>query len=87
MRRLIRVTQKHIDEGEPFQAELCPIALALKETLGVRWTVNNYTAWRTSDPIGSRSAHELSASAEKFIRDFDAGHPVEPFSFYFGEPS
>lgn len=78
----IKVTQEHIEKGEGCSAYRCPVALAVMDVcpggvfIGLRvcyWSNNN-----RSDE--NRRAF-LPPKARAFIREFDAGKPVQPFTF------
>lgn len=75
--KTIEVTQCHIDSGEPRSCQGCPVALALKSATLHGWAV------------GVRSAmtgchHRLLPHKTiEFIRAFDRGEDVKPFSFEF----
>lgn len=73
------VTQNHIKRGRRNNSNYCPIALALKETLGLK-TVS------VSDGVRFGGGYEglrvrLPLKARKFIEAFDDKKLVKPFSF------
>jgi len=77
----ITVTQKHINVGEPRRAYCCPVALALWEATGYRFSIGTSTACRR---VAIASQIILPDSARHFISDFDGGKlAIEPFSFEF----
>lgn len=73
---LIKVTEWHINRGMPEHGDKCPIALAIRGK--VRWK-SVYV-----DPgvieVGCSSGRPPK-KVSKFIRRFDAGKKVRPFSF------
>lgn len=84
----IRVTRQHIADGKGISGELracnCPIALAIKDVFpySVSTVVGPNLVWvkwedERTDILKSR----LPGAARDFIRRFDAGLPVEPFTF------
>jgi hypothetical protein len=78
MAMIIKVEQKHIDAGERGSKCNCPIAISLKETLGI-WSVwvSNKTV-----KIGDKRKR-LPKEAREFISNYDFydGSPVSPFEF------
>ena len=80
----IKVEQHHIDRGKP-GCYACPIALALTESFEDKlFAVHRYNV-----TVATRFASDqfktvmLPKVAADFISVFDAGEPVEPFSFEF----
>lgn len=71
----IRVMRRHIKEGIRTSRFKCPIALAFNEETGGVADVHRHTLWDVSD------FYDLPRSAQRFIRSFDQGKPVKPFSF------
>lgn len=74
----IEVTQSDIDAGEAAHCVKCPIAIAASRAYGkpvhVYWDffyVDSTPTLRVRVPV----------EACEFIAAFDAGRPVEPFSF------
>ena len=82
MRKLISVTQTHIDEGTPDNELCCPIALALMEAGASKVKVMKWSILFFMEPIPFTTW--LPESAKRFIRRFDEGGPdnVKPFRFY-----
>lgn len=73
----IKVTRKHIEQGERLETRSCPIALAFKD-LG--WgSVQVYTLKVYKKKKGKK--YLLPSSAIKFITKFDEGKTVRPFTF------
>ena len=86
MKKLIKVTQKHIDKGEPTKARFCPITLAVADATGGLHvaTGNIITSWH--DPVRGHRSGELPRSAKRFISKFDSKNKVKPFNFYLDIP-
>ena len=82
MRKLISVTQTHIDEGKPDNELCCPIALALIEAGADKVMVKKHHVLFRHEPMPFTTW--LPESARRFIRMFDGGGPdnVKPFRFY-----
>lgn len=82
----IAVTQAHIDQSKALidmglgRAHLCPIALAIADTGHCTSVMVTLTDARffLRDRYLVRSLHR---SARRFVGKFDAGKPVQPFSF------
>lgn len=72
----IEVTQADIEFGEVGHAEACPVALALERTTGRRWVVGD-------DELEDRKFGIIDSpsAVAAFVRAFDAGRPVAPFTF------
>lgn len=64
---MITVTQQDIDRGVKHSGKECPIALAVN-----RAATLGDELWHVRYP----------REVGYFIRDFDAGQPVKPFSFW-----
>ena len=80
----IHVRQEDIDAGEKGRAWECPIALALRrECKTRRITVGmSDVSWEVDD---SHYLAELSKRARAFVRAFDSGRTVRPFTFVLRE--
>jgi hypothetical protein len=75
----IDVTSDDIAKGEREQPCRCPIALALTRAHPGQWVLGEHTAdFYFDDADGTIS---LPNEARDFIKRFDNGDPVEPFSF------
>ena len=85
----INLEQRHIDRGVAFSQSECPAALAITEALpGVRGCcVGAWRIWlyRASDDYRGECVGSPRAITN-FIRDFDAGRDVEPFTFELEVP-
>ncbi len=78
-RLVVNVTAEHIREGVPRDPTGCPLALASRpwgSECGQRVDDSGvYLTWRPIRPFAhSRRSH-------RFMRDFDAGLPVQPSRF------
>lgn len=79
---LIAVTQEHIDNGKAMSCGACPIALAAKEVFveGLEIAVG-------IDCIGVDTYFvDLPDVARRFVRAFDDGKFVRPFTFEIDVP-
>ena len=76
----VNVTQDHIDKGARKEAYDCPVSLALGEAdPGSDWCVSTRHIMReTGTHVGFI---DPPATVSKFVRRFDNGDPVQPFSF------
>lgn len=77
---IIKVTQEHIDEGFPGEADSCPVALAIQQKTGdLHATVNAkciFFRYRSKD-----KTRKTPKKVVNFIKKFDSGDKVKPFSF------
>lgn len=82
-KKLIRVTQKHIDDGTPESPWYCPVALALKDAGLINVDVNEqYIDYTSFDPSGYFKI-ETPQKLKKFLHEFDCGEEeVKPIQFY-----
>ena len=87
----IRVTQEHIDQGEPQNGSSCPIALALQEQWDGEVTDVEVLAEGATvyTPGGWYCADTWPQVASSFVEEFDygeGGDPVEfPVTWHFHE--
>lgn len=80
----IRVTQKHINEGEKIHCTECPIALAISDCLKKSYCagVSMRRYYIHTLPLSQSCINnELPSKAQDFIIKFDCGRSVEPFDF------
>lgn len=85
----VDVTQDDIDMGKARRCYDCPIALAINRTIpGAYAFVTTPAKLLTLTVDGSRVAVKVERwqSVNKFIRDFDNGLPVSPFSLTLDIP-
>ena len=75
----VPLTQEHINKGRQAIHDKCPIALALKDHTGVRWSVSSYNCTRHG--TGGPTPHRPNFSIKYLIRTFDGGDPIEPCTF------
>ena len=77
------VTAQDIEEGRRRNTWSCPLCLALRRATGVKWVVEESTAY----PITHRNAFiPLPPEAVTFISEFDATGTGKPFSFELEVP-
>jgi hypothetical protein len=74
----VEVTAGHIARGRPKDAACCAAALALSDAMGEPWEVYGEDA---GPATGVADWIYLPPEAVRFVDDFDAGRPVEPFAF------
>jgi hypothetical protein len=86
----INVTAGHIAKGEHDSCRFCPVALAMKEAFPDAELVAVDSA-RVIMGGGLRRRGwvelDLPDAATRFIEAFDAGDPVQPFSFDLDYPA
>ena len=75
---LVHVTQAHIKNGTKSSAARCPIALAIRDTVGPALKV--YVSIHSYE-IGPVKERPLPIEAREFIRKYDKGFDVKPFDF------
>ena len=80
MKYLIEVTQSDIDKVDKFKYKInpskyCPIAIALNRVTKKSWTVTSYKLWFDDKD------YSLPLKVVDFIKNYDKGLPVNPFSF------
>jgi hypothetical protein len=76
---IIKVEQKHIDNGVLDNSCKCPIALAM---IDAKMKDPEIHYDKMSFKAGGRYARaETSPTCRKFMSKFDTGHKVEPFEF------
>lgn len=81
MKITLVVTKEHISSCTPlnWSCRSCPVARALKDATGETWYVDY--DWAQQDVIRDADrAIKLPKRVERFIRGFDAGKRVRPFS-------
>jgi hypothetical protein len=82
------VTDKDIERGMPQMGEHCPIARAIRRSLGQKVTVAAGAFCVVSfDPATKKTWYhgyqKLPSIAKEFVEAFDTGKPVQPISFEF----
>lgn len=73
---MIEVTENHIAFGEESSANLCPVALAIRERTRRKVRVNRHQI-----SFGPREHVATPRSVAQFVTRFDNGDPVKPFRF------
>ena len=84
----ISVTQRDIDRGEQYSPQDCPIARAARRhfrDVSVVWDALLATGQLRPGPSPLAGWFELPDEAKEFIRAFDDGEDVHPFTFELGE--
>ena len=84
--KVIKVTQRHIDKGEPTSPFRCPIALALKTARVKHTGVGSHDIW-LGDINGPHAIIDLPLEAIRQQRSFDRGRGMTPFEFEIEVPS
>ena len=80
-RILIEVTQEDINAGIRAATKACPVAFALQRaTQDKDASVGAFGIYVILDQ--KKFTADLPLVVRKFIRDFDYGYEVKPFSFY-----
>lgn len=81
MRKLIKVTQRHIKDGKRASIVACPVALALNEATGKQFIVARYSIENLSRPS---ELIEASRSVKRFVEKYDkyGRKAVKPFNFF-----
>ena len=78
----IEITQHDIDYGVRGEYSLCPIARAVKRKIYGKVTVSgDHISIFTTDIIRRYSYYKLPQKAKDFIKRFDEGKKVKPFTF------
>ena len=70
-----RLLKKDIKSGKAGSSCFCPVALAMERVLGAPVEVWRHTLWFKG------IIYELPYKVMEFIKRFDNGLPVKPFSF------
>lgn len=89
----ITVTQKHINNGKRENGKACPVALAIFERLGGKYSVSvtSHVRLRVIGSLGAPTSldynipkYSLSGAVHRFIDRFDTKgrNAVKPFSFF-----
>jgi hypothetical protein len=84
----VEVKQEHINRGWPGEPTGCPVFLAVQDKLpSVAEITSKYIYYwrRLSSSVRYEERFLLPSSAKKFIKKFDSGKQVEPFTFTIGE--
>lgn len=78
MRTKVIVILNDIKKGDSYVASSCPVARAIRRATGKRRVLVSGTEYT----IASQQYRDLPKKAIIFIKRFDAGLKVHPFSFY-----
>jgi hypothetical protein len=74
---IVKVEQKHINNGKACDCRLCPVALAMTEQLGMPITVGAGAWW----PTNGAGMNKLPQFVIDKINDFDDDKAITPFEF------
>ena len=77
---LIHVTSEHIKNGQKGSLFACPIALAIKKKC-YDVQVSAGSLWVKKQPDGYFTNMHFPKAVKAFVRKFDCGEEVAPFSF------
>ena len=79
-----RAHQLHGEQGQGFNFDKdCPVALAIRRQAGrAEIRVGSLRAYHALKVVDSNTTI-FPDEAQQFIRDFDDGQPVQPFSFEY----
>lgn len=85
----VDVTQEDIDRGMPKRCSFCPVAKAIQRATGNKYFYVAVSGSELCDSVRAVTrtdyidAIDLPPEVLVFLTRFDAGKPVEPFSFEF----
>ena len=90
MRKLIKVTKKHIKNGIPLDKYKCPVAKAILENVFANYSVrvtSSYIEISAPESWCGYFYYKVPRSVQRFIRKFDSinvkKHKMaQPFNFY-----
>lgn len=78
----IEVTREHIRDGSTMMCAFCPVALAIKDKIGLCCRVQpGYVVLGKGRPIGPCIKINIPRTVTRFINNFDSDLPVKPFKF------
>lgn len=80
---IIKVTQKHIDNGVKNNCEACPVALAMKDKgmRDIRVMPNMFECIEFTSKAGLIHLRDMPNKVMEFVAKFDTGKKVKPFEF------
>ena len=81
VKRQVSVTADMIRKGEPHSNNTCPVACGMLAAGFKEARVHIHFCTFRNDDTGDSVSLALPLEAQSFVRDFDAGLPVSPFSF------
>jgi hypothetical protein len=87
MSTLITVTAEHIAHGVRESCTDCPVALAIMDALPCTDLIAVDGDEVTFGEIADWTEVKFPAEVQLFIKAFDDGEPVEPFSFTLDYPA
>lgn len=79
----IRVTRKHIENGEREMTAYCPVALAMVSAgfKGVGVHNDHVEVITKGGRYPTVEYYELPKKVQRFVLDYDMERPVKPFTF------
>jgi len=77
----IQITEQHIKEGKPKRCALCPVALALKESLNVSVVSVYYDTIIIVHKVGDVRSYQTPKDLREFLKNLDACRPMKPLKF------
>lgn len=84
---IVEVTQSDIDNGQREEAGSCPIAHAIRRTIGATEVVVDAYGVTASLTDGGVVTFNMPPTGEQFIEDFDEGSTVYPLTLDLTETS
>lgn len=82
----ITVTQDDINKGAPHNPLCCPIARAIGRKIDSPFvSVKTKEFLYFDDILDEYLTFEMSDRAQEFVKRFDSGESVKPFTFYANE--
>lgn len=83
---IVKVTKRHILNGERNNCYSCPISLAIGDACDCdKVIVDENSASFIEETDGKRIYHKLPRSAIRFIKRYDEEESVKPFKFILSE--
>ncbi len=80
---IFNVTQEDIDGAQRGHSMYCPVAIAMRRVLGPAAVLVGIAACALNNRVTRTFPYEVT----EFIGKYDAGKPVEPFSFELTIPT
>ena len=78
---MVEVTQRDIDDGEPRNCYMCPVALALQRVTGLSVDVDGPILYLFPMHASKLLYCYAPVPVRAFMNRFDTGKPVQPFTF------
>lgn len=85
----INVSQEHIDKGKRINSVLCPVALAIVDTIKDEYVFvsagyNGVVIFKGN--IEECKTYNIPSYVKDYMLEFDHGHKIKPFSFTLNYP-